>query len=45
MKSFLYYIGDAIRYALSDRKGIVLISALMAVTSFVNKDLTFQEWW
>lgn len=38
MKSFLYYIGDAIRYALSDRKGIVLISALMAVTSFVNKD-------
>jgi hypothetical protein len=38
MKLFLDNIGDAVKYALSDRKGIIIISALMAITSIINKD-------
>lgn len=38
MKLFLGNVADAIRYALSDRKGIIVISALLGFTSFINKD-------
>ena len=38
MKLFLGNVVDAVRYALSDRKGIIVISALLGFTSFINKD-------
>lgn len=38
MKIFLANIADAVKYSLSDRKGIVIISALMGITSFVTKN-------
>ena len=38
MRIFVGNVGDAIEYALADRKAIVLISALMAITSFITKN-------
>ena len=38
MKLFLDNIVDALKYALSDKKGIIVISALLGITSIVNKD-------
>ena len=38
MKLFFKNIIDAVNYALSDRKGIIIISALMAITSLINKN-------
>lgn len=40
MRVFLNQVEDAVRYALSDRKGIVVVSFLMAFTSFINKNGT-----
>lgn len=38
MKVFLNQVEDAVRYALSDRKGLIVVSSLMAFTSFINKN-------
>lgn len=38
MKLFLANVVDAVKYALSDRKGLLVICGLMAVTSFVTKN-------
>ena len=45
MKLFLENIADAVKYALSDKKGIILISALLAITSFINKDGFLNSFW
>ena len=45
MKLFLENIGDAVKYALSDKKGIIIISALMAITSVINKDNFLNSFW
>ncbi len=45
MKLFFRNIIDAVKYALSDRKGIVIISALLAITSFINKDGFLNSFW
>ena len=45
MKLFLGNIGDAVKYALSDTKGIIIISALMAITSFINKNNFLNSFW
>ena len=36
MRLFVGNIGNAVKYALSDRKGIIIISALMAITSIAT---------
>ena len=38
MKLFLENIVDAVKYSLSDKKGIIVISALLGITSLINKD-------
>ncbi len=38
MKLFLEYIKDSIKYALDDKKALVIICSLMAITSFVTKN-------
>ena len=36
MRLFVGNLGNAVKYALSDRKGIIIISALMAITSIAT---------
>jgi hypothetical protein len=38
-------VGDAVKYALSDTKGMIVISALMAITSIINKDGFLNSFW
>lgn len=38
MKLFLGNVVDAVKYSLSDKKGIIIISALLAITSLINKN-------
>ena len=38
MRVFLSQVEDAVRYALSDRRGMFTVSTLMAITSFINKN-------
>ena len=45
MKLFLGNIGDAVKYALSDKKGIIIISALMTITSLINKNNFLNSFW
>jgi hypothetical protein len=45
MKIFMDNIVDAVKYSLSDRKGIVIISALMGITSFVTKNAHLNPFW
>ncbi len=45
MKLFFKNIIDAVNYALSDRKGIIIISALMAITSLINKNGFLNSFW
>lgn len=45
MKLFMNNIVDAVKYSLSDRKGIVIISALMGITSFVTKNAHLNPFW
>ena len=45
MKSFVNHIKDAIDYALSDKVAILIISILMTMVSFVNKnDVIYPLW-
>ncbi|WP_298501208.1 DUF4013 domain-containing protein [uncultured Methanobrevibacter sp.] len=45
MKLFVGYIGNAVRYALSDRKGIIVISTLMAITSIATANHHLNSFW
>ena len=45
MKLFFANIYDAVKYALSDKKGIVIISALLAITSLINKNGSLNPFW
>ncbi|WP_407422255.1 DUF4013 domain-containing protein [Methanobrevibacter sp.] len=45
MRLFFDNICDAVKYALSDKKGIIIISALLAITSFINKDGFLNSFW
>ena len=45
MKLFLDNVSDAVKYALSDKKGIIIISALLGITSFINKDGFLNSFW
>ena len=42
MKLFLNHIKESIRYAFSDKKAILIISALMAITSFIYKNASIN---
>ena len=45
MKLFFANIRDAVKYALSDKKGIIIISALLTITSIINKDGFLNSFW
>lgn len=45
MKLFFANICDAVKYALSDKKGIIIISALLAITSFIDKNGFLNPFW
>lgn len=38
MKLFLGNVVDAVKYSLSDKKGIIIISALLTITSLISKN-------
>ena len=44
MKLFFANIYDAVKYALSDKKGIVIISAMLAITSLINNGSLNPFW-
>ena len=43
MRLFLANIVDAVKYALSDPKGIIVISALIGITSFITKNASLNS--
>ena len=45
MRLFVGNIGNAVKYALSDRKGIIIISALMAITSIATANQHLNAFW
>lgn len=45
MRLFVGNIGNAVKYALSDRKGIIIISALMAITSIATANQHLNSFW
>ena len=45
MKLFLSYTKDAVKYALSDRKGIIVIGLLMTISSILYKDDMIKPIW
>lgn len=45
MRLFVGNIGNAVKYALSDRKGILVISALMAITSIATANQHLNSFW
>ena len=45
MRLFIGNIADAVKYALTDRKGMIVISALMGITSIINKDGFLNPFW
>ena len=45
MRIFVGNLGNALRYALSDRKGILVISALMAITSIATANQHLNSFW
>lgn len=38
MKLFVGHIKDSIDYALSDKLGLIIISSLVSIACFINKD-------
>ena len=45
MRLFVGNIGNAVRYALSNRKGIIVICALMAITSIAPTNQHLNSFW
>ena len=45
MRLFVGNLGDAVSYALSDRKGIIICSALMAITSIITANHRLNSFW
>ena len=45
MRLFVGNLGNAVKYALSDRKGIIIISALMAITSIATANQHLNSFW
>ena len=45
MKLFVGNLANAVRYSLSDTKGIVVISGLMAITSIINANNFLNSFW
>ena len=45
MRLFVGNLGNAVKYALSDRKGIIICSALMAITSIITANHRLNSFW